>query len=207
MLRYSLGSLFLVLLYLSVGCAALVNSSGVWPQAAVTLTIAILVLFSLAAVFWDQRRRVFAIGFSATGWLYFLLVFSSVTNVRPYLLTESATNWLFTAIHGDQAGPHGVAWETVVSTGGPARVQRVVYAAPVRVPPPLPPTGYANSPAPGYAPAVARAIPVDYYSFGSIGHSLWAVIAAFIGGVTAQALYARSRRRKVVVESEEESGS
>ena len=66
MLRYSLGSLFLALLYLSIGCAALVNASGVLPQVAITLTLAILVLFSLGAIFWTERRRVFAIGFSAT---------------------------------------------------------------------------------------------------------------------------------------------
>jgi hypothetical protein len=95
MLRYSLGSLFLALLYLSIAFAALVNATGIWPQVAVTLTLAILILFSLGAIFWSERRRVFAIGFSATGWLYFLLVFSDVTNVRPYLLTDFATNQLF----------------------------------------------------------------------------------------------------------------
>ena len=83
MLRYSLGSLFLVLLYLSIGCAALANASGLWPQVSITLTLAILVLFSLGAIFWRERRRVFAIGFAATGWLYFLLVFRILpTSVR-----------------------------------------------------------------------------------------------------------------------------
>ena len=58
MLRFSLGSLFLALLYLSIGCAALANASGIWPQVAVTLTLAILVVFSLGAIFWTARREV-----------------------------------------------------------------------------------------------------------------------------------------------------
>ena len=209
MLRYSLGSLFLVLLYLSVGCAALVNASGIWPQVAITLTITILVLFSLGAIFWTERRRVFAIGFAATGWLYFLLLFSDVTNVRPYLLTETAMNRLFITMHGDQATPIGLVYRSVVPSSRPPGVQRAVYATPL--PPPGLVTSSSNTPAPVYSStgvqpitlgltytAVAVQPTVDSRSFVNIGHSMWAVIVAFVGGVTAQLL---ARRRKQVAKS------
>lgn len=205
MLRYSLGSLFLTLLYLSVGCAALVNATGVWPQVAVTLTLAILAVFSLGAVFWTERRRVFAIGFSVTGWLYFLLVFSDVTNVRPYLLTESATNQLYVTMHGAQTTPYYQRYQPLTASIRP-RVQATVYAAPVPPPllPPPPPAG-SNTPTPVYSmplpapnatytPVAALTQFVDMRSFTNIGHSMWAVIVAFIGGITAQ-LLAKGRKQ------------
>jgi hypothetical protein len=212
MLRYSLGSLFLVLLYLSVGCAALVNASGIWPQVAITLTLAILVLFSLGAVFGNERWRVFSIGFSATGWLYVLLVFSSVTSIRPYLLTETATNQLFVTMHSRQMAPK-LVYETVTTVNGPRSVQTAVYATPV-LPPPLPVPAVGNNPAlvyaapvvqpyastsPAYSPVATGQRFVHPQSFSNIGHSLWAVIVAFIGGVTAQ-LLAKGRKQKDVVE-------
>ena len=203
MLRYSLGSLFLALLYLSVGCAALVNATGIWPQVAITLTVAILVLCSLGAIFWTERRRVFAIGFSATGWLYFLLVFSSVTSVRPYLLTETAMNRLFTTMHGVQYVQNSVVYQAIAANG----MQTAVYTAPLlnpRIPGP-PVASYAPAPVnsvPGVQPntlgltyaAVAVQPVVNLRSFANIGHSMWAVIVAFAGGVTAQ-LLAKGRKQ------------
>lgn len=212
MFRYSLGSLFLVLLYLSIGCAALVNATGVWPQVAVTLTLAILVVFSLGAIFWSERRRVFAIGFSATGWLYFLLVFSDVTNVRPYLLTDSATNQLFVTMHGKRVAP-SIVYQTVMTANGPS-VKTAVYATPV-LPPPLPVPAGSNTSAPVYSAPSPYALTspafspangqqfVDPRSFANIGHSLWAAIIAFAGGITGQVL-AKGRKQMISVKEEEE---
>lgn len=209
MLRYSLGSLFLVVLYVSVACAALVNATGIWPQVAITLTLAILVLFSLRAVFGNERWRVFSIGFSALGWLYILLVFSDVTSIRPYLLTETATNKLYQMMHADQTGQYRFVVQTTATPNGLGTVQRVVYATPSPPPQPAPgqPTPLAVYPSPAYTatalPAgirVANAMYVDPQSFANIGHSLWAVIVAFIGGVTAQVFYANRRKHADIAE-------
>ncbi len=168
MLRYSLGSLFLALLYLSVGCAALVNATGIWPQVAITLTVAILVLFSLSAIFWTERRRVFAIGFTATGWLYFLLVFSDVTSVRPYLLTETALNRLFTTMHGEQNATYGLVVRTAWTPNGPAGVQTAVYTVSVPIPGVPGPYNGNFTPAPVYsAPGVRPAPPTAYLSLAA----------------------------------------
>lgn len=207
MLRYSLGTLFLVLLYLAIGFAALVNASGIWPQVAVTLAIAILILFSLGAAFWSQGWRAFGIGFSATGWLYFLLVFSELTTLRPYLLTESAINQLYMTMHGDKPGQYRVVTQTMLGPSGAMTVQSLVYTNPV-LPGPTraAPTGYI--PPPVYT---ATAIPatavqpllstaagqpvVELQSFANIGHSLWAVIIGFVGGTTAQVLHKKARKQ------------
>lgn len=220
MLRYSLGSLFLALLYLSIGCAALVNATGMWPQVAVTMSVAMLVLFSLGAIFWAERRQVFSIGFSVTGWLYFLLVFSSVANIRPYLLTDSATHQLLITMHSDRTQQFSLVYQSVTTPGGPTSPQNSLPNS----------TGILRSPsvARGNAPGPLYAAPaiqtnasgansafyllssgqptVDLQSFSNIGHSLWTIIVAFVGGITAQ-LLARSRRRADVVEHQGESSA
>ena len=102
MLRYSLGSLMLILVYASLACAALVNASGIWPQLIVTMTGAILLLFTLKAAIRQGASHHFALGFSITGWVYFLRIFTSVLNVRNFLLTETSVQYLFATIHSEQ---------------------------------------------------------------------------------------------------------
>lgn len=213
MLRYSLGTLFLVLLYLAISFAALVNGSGIWPQVAVTLAVAVLGLFSLGAMFGSPGWRVFGIGFSATGWLYFLLVFSSLTSVRPYLLTESAMNQLYMTMHGDQPAQYQVVSQIMAGPNGPMTVQKVAYATPVLPAPILAPNSgptIGNVPPPRVymttalqpRPLAAAGQPVvDLQSFANTGHSLWAVIIGFMGGITAQMLHRKSRKQ--VVRNEE----
>lgn len=201
MLRYSLTTLFLILVYVCIGSAALANATGIWPQVAVTISVTILLMFTLAAICWKERARYFALGFSITGWTYFLLIFTSVLNVRSYLLTDTAVNLLFTAIHQDQpASNYQIVVQTVQTPNGMATTK--MLRLPRNVTPPPAPTATLPSPSPYYysaraaytAPVTAPPT-VDSVSFSNIGHSLWAVLLACIGGVVAQVLYARSKRR------------
>ena len=211
MLRYSLGTLLLGLLYLSIGFGALANASAIWLQIAVTLSVAILLLFTLAAIVWTERRRVFAIGFAVAGWLYFVLVFAGLGDVRSYLLTQTATDGLYVMMHGQQQTSAG-RWVTLqtLAPGGAVTTKQLVYPAP-----PVPrvagqqgprPTTVYGQPAPALAyrqptPAltyvqVAVAQTVDSYLFANIGHSIWAVIVAFVGGVVAQLLFLKNQRNE-----------
>ena len=202
MLRFSLGSLFLALLYSSVACAALVNANGIWPQVAVTLTVAILLASTLAAIFAAQGRRVFAIGFSATGWLYLLLVLSDVTNIRPLLLTDAAMNRLYSVLHAGPPSPYGLQYARVATANPQGPVQPLVYTTPVPAPTYVRRTGPRDFLAPPVLPvpppgsyAVALAEPVvDPITFANIGHSIWAVMVGLMGGAVGQVLYTRSRR-------------
>ena len=202
MLRYSLGSLFLALLYLSVGCAALVNATGIWPHVAITLTLAMLGIFSLRAAFGDERRRVFAIAFSATGWLYMLLVFSSVTSLRPYLLTEAMMNQLYTTLHAERIAGVTVEYPTYATATTVQGVQPVAYAPPAPLPGPMviPPAPVYPTPnvlpnASAFRPIAIKQPLVDPRQFASIGHSLWTIIVAFAAGTVAQVFYSRRQHQ------------
>ena len=112
MLRYSLASLAIVIVSLSIYSAALAQGNNLWPQISVTLTVSILLLATLAAVFSRNSSRVFAMGFSIVGWLYFTIVFAGFTGgVRENLLTQTAINWLYGQVHAP--GTQGVNTVTI----------------------------------------------------------------------------------------------
>ena len=102
MIRFSLATLLLAVLFAAIGCAALVNANDLWRQTIVTATVAALVVATLAAVVRQGRSRVFALGFALTGWIYLVLVFVSAFGLRDDLLTDKAVTWLFATIHGEQ---------------------------------------------------------------------------------------------------------
>ena len=54
---------------MAVGCAALINANETWRQSMVTLTVAALMIATVAGAV--DRSRSFAIGFAVAGWIYF----------------------------------------------------------------------------------------------------------------------------------------
>jgi hypothetical protein len=193
--------LLLFLLAASIGCAALANANQLWQQAAVTVTVSVLLLAPLAAIYLTKSARPFALGFSIAGWIYFLLAFSSVLNVRGYLLTDTGSEMLLAAMHDEQ-----LAQRAVVTFNGPIGARSVQL---ISVPPPLPATksaptlptpAWQPAPSPMYsvvpaaypAPLPAPALTIDAQAFRNVAHSLWTLIAGCIGGVLAQLL---ARRR------------
>ncbi len=203
MLRYSLASLATVIVVLSIYSAALAQGDDLWPQISVTLTVAVLLFATLAAVF--SRSRTFAMGFSIVGWLYFTIVFSGFAGVRENLLTQTAINWLYGQVHAP--GTQGVSTVTFQ----PARAYTSLGGTVTRYVP-VQSTSSAPRPVPEYAlrsittstgvqqtialtaiPAAPTPALVSPYHFAQIGHSLWVVLIGAMGGVVAQVLYARSR--------------
>lgn len=202
MLRYSLATLCLALLYVSVACAALVNATPLWQSVAITMAIAVMVAGTLAAVYWRERAREFAIGFAVTGWIYFILAYTTVVPIRSQLITQMANDALYAAIHEQQAvGPYAVSVRMLQTPSGPVTTQSLVYTAPP-APAEVPLTLPQPAPAPLAAapvmqlpprPVAITAPPVDAYSFGNIGHSIWVVLVACLGGAVAQLFSRRSR--------------
>lgn len=214
MLRYSLASLLAVLLYASIGCAALVNANGLWPQVAVTMAVVTLLVGTLAAICWQGASRAFALGFAVSGWLYFLLVFTVFSEGRHYLLTSTSVDFLYSTIHGDQTA---AATPYLYPTQASPALLRVVpppAIPPVPAPqPPQPVTTQVLAPTPAVAPAsyafygTTRGPDyVDHTSFANIGHSLWAVIIGCLGGALAQ-LFSRRQAAAETSSPAEQAGA
>ncbi len=203
MLRYSLASLATVIVVLSIYSAALAQGDDLWPQISVTLTVAVLLFTTLAAVF--SRSRTFAMGFSIVGWLYFTIVFSGFAGVRENLLTQTAINWLYGQVHAP--GTQGVSTVTfqparAYASSGGGVTRYVPVQSTSSAPWPVPEfalrsittsTGVQRTIALTAIPATPTPALVSPYRFAQIGHSLWVVLIGAMGGVAAQVLYARSR--------------
>ena len=125
------------------------------------------------------------LGFTVTGWIYLVLVFVSAFGLRDDLLTDKAVTWLFATIHGEQASQQQWFQSVALSPDG-TRLATPSYDATIKLFWDVR-TGQAVS-------ANAGGQKVDVKDFADIGHSLWVIIVACLGGVVAGIL-ARLKRR------------
>jgi hypothetical protein len=181
MLRFSLLSLLGAVLVISIGCAALASASENWARIVVTGTVMAILVATVGAFFLPAGSRAFAGGFAICGWAYLLVALGPwLESIKPQLATTLAVNYLQAALEKDDAN-----------------VQ--VGVSPVLL-------SYAPSPSPpGGAPAMAissnfiysasAVLPSAAWSFNQIGHSLWAILLAFFGGILARFFDSLNRKQ------------
>jgi len=99
MFRFSLSTLFVSVLAVGLGCAALLNPSLLIEKIAFTATLAMLGVATLASLYLPRSTRAFYGGFAVAGWLYFALLTvpsSKETNVWLDLHSQSVKDRLLT---------------------------------------------------------------------------------------------------------------
>jgi hypothetical protein len=101
-IRFSIASLLVVVLFLSVGFAALRESSDLWDSGIFNLTLASLLISILLAVHRTETRRAFWIGFALFGWSY--LALSLVPSIESRLITTKALVYLDSKVPGRSLG-------------------------------------------------------------------------------------------------------
>lgn len=161
MLQFSLRTLLLVAVVVAVGCATLVHPTEIRRQAVVTMTVLILMISTLAAIFGQGSVRVTAGGFAIAGWVYFLLAFAPSLNIREHLLTGHVLGTLENVIHGE-------ANRTVNILSGPWNGSQPVTG-----------TGSYNSTIRIWDSSGRN------NDFHNIGHALWALIFGMFGSFVA----------------------
>ncbi len=177
-MKFSLAALLFMVLLAAIGCAALVNANDTWRQTIVTLALSVLLIATLTAAV--HRSRAFAWGFAVAGWVYLLLAFVPVFDLRDDLLTDKALRWLFTAIHDEvaqQSSQSSVAFTPngqILIAGSQVSIVRL------------------NSRSRALIKPKTQAVRVE--NFGHIGHALWVLIVACLGGAVAAFLARKSNR-------------
>jgi hypothetical protein len=91
-LRFTIANLLGVVLFVAVAVAALRAASEAWDGAVLGLTLLALLVAVLLAVHRADRRRAFWLGFALFGWAY--LVAALVSPVEPRLPTTKALAYL-----------------------------------------------------------------------------------------------------------------
>jgi hypothetical protein len=164
-IRFSIASLLVVVLILGVGFAALRESNDPWESGVFTLTLVALLVSILLVIHRTESRRAFWMGFALFGWGY--LVLSLVPSIESRLMTSKALAYLNSKVPGRTAAVHTHAQSIAFSANGnqlATSSQGQVKIWDVA-------TGRLLA---GWGGTTEN--------FVRIGHSLLALIAAFLGG-------------------------
>jgi hypothetical protein len=97
-IRFNIANLLVVVLFVAVGFAALRESSDLWDSGLFTLTLTVLLVSVLLAVHRSESRRAFWLGFALFGWGYLALSF--VPSIESRLMTAKALAYLDSKIPG-----------------------------------------------------------------------------------------------------------
>jgi hypothetical protein len=193
-IRFRLGTLVRFVLVLGVGLAALRESNDIWDSGVFTLALAALLVSILLAIHRTGQRRAFWLGFALFGAVY--LGLSLVPPIEARLITTKALAFLESRISDRPIMISGRVWDTWSRDLG--QNNQSINSASIAFSP------QGNLVASGNQGVirvwdVSGGNPLGTWSgttenFVRIGHSLFALIIALVGGRLSGYLYAKTRR-------------
>lgn len=194
MRRYSIAALMLVILVSAVAIAALKQASDTWAGILLILTLLLLGTAVFGATYRRERRRAFWLGFAVFGWGYLTLSagpwFSD--QVAPKLPTTLLLNYAHAKANPEQqrVGAVQVLTRLAPPPGGPQPVQ--VQGSPITV------TGnviLANGSGASGTQTLSFFLmgQTNLEQFTRVGHCLFALLAAIVGGLIAQGFQRTNR--------------
>jgi hypothetical protein len=183
--RFHIGTFVILVLILGVGFAALRESTDTWDSIIFSLVLGVLLISILLAIHRTGQRRAFWLGFALFGAAY--LGFSLVPSIEPRLITTKALAFLDSKVPDRTVLIIPQALNDVASN----QKEHTIVA-----------------PFQGYVVQTrnqdgSRSSYVRFFGGGSgstenfmrIGHSVLALIAAFVGGLISRHLHARNQER------------
>jgi hypothetical protein len=188
-IRFNIGSLVIFILVLGVGFAALRESSDLWESGVFTLTIGVLLISILLGAHRTESRRAFWLGFALFGWVSLSL--SLVPSIESRLITTKALAYLDSKVPGRYLEMSIIEVSGSISAPPNNQVQNVAIIEKVRK---------AGSSIPGQVKVwhmPARTVFGGWSgtteNFIRIGHTLFALLAAWLGGQLSRRLNRSSR--------------
>lgn len=172
--RFSLLTLFGLITLFALGLASLMNASPLLASAWFTLVVIFLMASTLVATVHQGNGRVFWVGCTVAGWIYFLVTFSPLIGIHvpPPLLTSQCLLWLDESL-GDDETPDQRSLLYMTSSGWPAPRDNWIRIWDVNA---------------------GRPQELREINFQQIGHGILTLLVAFVGGLSAR--YLRSRKRE-----------
>ena len=184
--RFHLGTLVILVLLVGVGFAALRESNDSWDSSIFSITLGVLLISILFAIHRTDKRRAFWIGFALFGSVY--LGLSLVPSIESRLITTRALTFL------DSKMPRSIRYDSDGETGPPYRQLLASDSAVYQ-------QGQWHIRGRKLGGWIEHGMVRENFvgssgtteHFVRIGHSLLALIAAFLGGQLSRQLYARNR--------------
>ena len=190
-IRFNIASLLGVILVLGVGFAALRESSDLWESGLFTATLGVLLISILLAVHRTESRRAFWLGFALFGWIYVGL--SLIPTIEPRLITTKALAYLHSKVpRSISAGIVDVDIDGSIDLFVTNNFQPFpVYVNNGNVTS-VDVTSSAGSNTTWFLNSLAGSSGTTE-NFVRIGHSLLALITAFVGGLLSRYFFAKNR--------------
>ena len=164
-IRFNIASLRVTILIVGFGFAALRESSDVWNRGLFAMTLAALLISILLAIHRAEKRRAFWLGFALFGWGY--LGLSVVPSIESRLITTNALAYLDSKVPGRFNVTNAFEWSLGVITG---KLIGTLTGDQVK--------GWSGT----------------TENFIGIGHSLFALLAGWLGGQLLRSLCRASRQ-------------
>lgn len=186
---------------MAVALAALRESNEIWDASAFTLTVGVLLISVLLAVHRTERTRAFWVGFAVTGAVY--LALSAIPSIESRLITTKALAYVDSKVHRPVPNGLGLAYADFDADG-----TLDIFAANGSQPNRL----YAATGNGTFQDVTAsvgvtslgdhvllngrwgRWLNGDSEHFLRIGHSVLALITAWVGGQVSRHLYIKNRQ-------------
>jgi hypothetical protein len=191
MRRVSIATLMIVVLVCGVAIAALRDASDTWAGVMLLLTFGLLGFALLGIRRRTGARRAYWEGFALFGWSYLVLAFGPWfgDSVQPRLPTTALLDYAHGKLQPATAQTANLSW---ILTGSLNSTAGYVVA------PPAPASGstVAFVASKGTLTATAPTTlaffltPTNQEQFRRVGHCLFALLAALIGGMASRRMYA-----------------
>ena len=204
--QFSVRQLLAAIAFVAVGAAALRNANDYWMSGIWAFVSLLLAVVILLVIFRRGQSQAFWIGFALFGWLYFAIVLVAYWPTGPnvgrsdplvsyQLATTRLIDWTYTKIIPDQqrqsqipnpaaqgggAGGMSGGMMGMGSAGGMPMGGSMGPGGPM--------SGFGGMPGMGSFVSATIANPdyIDASAFQQIGHALWLVALAALGGKVAQ---------------------
>ena len=181
LVRFSLLSLVLLVLAAAFAFAALRSMSDVWASAAFTLSLAFLCVATLMTIFQEGGRRAFWTGCAVVGWIYSLVAFSPFfKSESPELLTGRFLQYVYSKLPPEIQLPPAARQQ--LGEGPLGQSMHTMY----------PGLGGVSA---EFTVNIRRPFPQE--QFRRVGHSLFSLMFALLGGICGRWLYQRQQARAV----------
>jgi hypothetical protein len=199
--RFTIAGLMGLVVVVAVGVAALRFASELWASILLMLTLGVLGAAVLAFHDRTRARRAWWRGFALFGWGYLVLAMGpwAAEAIAPHLPTTQGLDALYARMH-----PEGEAQPQMMRRSMRRRqvIQQqmaLVYSTPMTstatASVPTGPAPLTNPPPPVRLWFVAASATPEF--FRRVGHCLWALLVACVGGVVGRTLHASGERATV----------
>jgi hypothetical protein len=189
-LRFSIGQILLLVLFLACGLAALRASSDLADATVFALTLGLLLLGTLLAVHRLEKRRAYWLGFALFGATY--LGVSLIPPLEARLPTSTALHFLDSKIPG-RGQTYSVVLTQRLNTQGAKPVQNAVTVTGTNLSYTVAGSGMLQMQGPVTLNWLSTSNGTTE-NFVRVGHSLLALVMAYLGGHLSRYLYGKGRQ-------------